>query len=326
MADLIDASTEAAARSASRSLSGGFSKQIRLLLEQLTALRTLVEATLDFPEEEIDFLEQSDARGRLDGVAAQLAKVLDGAKQGALLREGIKVVIAGQPNVGKSSLLNALAGAELAIVTAVPGTTRDKVSQTIQIEGVPVHVVDTAGLRDTDDQVERIGIARSWDEITGADALLFLRDLTRIDSAEHRAADAAIAARLPAALQADGRLLHVFNKRDAAPSAMLPDGALAISARTGTGLEVLRRKLLALAGWHANPEGVFIARARHVDALRRTQAHVQRAIDHAAQAAAALDLLAEELRLAQRALGEVTGEFTADDLLGEIFGRFCIGK
>ena len=335
VSDLIDASTEAAARSASRSLSGVFSAQVHALRDQLIALRTLVEATLDFPEEEIDFLEQSDARGRLAGCAAQLAGVLDGAQQGALLRDGIRVVIAGQPNVGKSSLLNALAGAELAIVTAVPGTTRDKVSQTIQIEGVPVHVVDTAGIRELGelggpgDEVERIGIARSWGEIAAADALLLLHDLTRSDDAAHRAADAAIAARLPATLAADGRVLHVFNKRDAvAPDALaaLPADALAVSARSGEGLAALRARLLSLAGWHAHPEGVFIARARHVDALRRTQQHLHRAIAHAERADAALDLLAEELRLAQRELGAVTGEFSADDLLGAIFASFCIGK
>ena len=335
VSDLIDASTEAAARSASRSLSGVFSAQVHALRDQLIALRTLVEATLDFPEEEIDFLEQSDARGRLAGCAAQLAGVLDGAQQGALLRDGIRVVIAGQPNVGKSSLLNALAGAELAIVTAVPGTTRDKVSQTIQIEGVPLHVVDTAGIRELGelggpgDEVERIGIARSWGEIAAADALLLLHDLTRSDDAAHRAADAAIAARLPATLAADGRVLHVFNKRDAvAPDALaaLPADALAVSARSGEGLAALRARLLSLAGWHAHPEGVFIARARHVDALRRTQQHLHRAIAHAERADAALDLLAEELRLAQRELGAVTGEFSADDLLGAIFASFCIGK
>jgi len=325
VADLIDASTEAAARSASRSLSGGFSAEIHKLRDQLVHLRMLVEATLDFPEEEIDFLQKADARGQLERIATQLDGVLDRARQGALLREGIKVVIAGQPNVGKSSLLNALAGAELAIVTPIAGTTRDKVSETIQIEGVPVHVVDTAGLRESRDEVERIGIERSWAEIEGADALLFLHDLTRVGDPAHDAADAAIAARLPAALVGAGRGIDVFNKADVAPPRAC-DVGIVVSAKTGAGLDTLRRKLLELAGWHASPEGLFIARARHVQALRRTRDHLAQAQAQATSRDPALDLLAEELRLAQVALGDITGEFSADDLLGEIFSRFCIGK
>ena len=327
VSDLIDASTEAAARSASRSLSGGFSAEIRALLERLVKLRMLVEATLDFPEEEIDFLEQADASGQLRGLATQLVRVMQRTRQGALLREGVKVVIAGQPNVGKSSLLNALAGAELAIVTPIPGTTRDKVSQTIQIEGVPLHVVDTAGLRDTLDEIERIGIGRTWAEIEDADALLFVHDLTRVGQPEHDAADAAIAQRLPTALLAGERVLHVFNKLDAASACTtVPTGGLAVSANTGAGLDALRHGLLQRVGWQASPEGLFIARTRHVQALHRTQAHLARASAQLTHADPALDLLAEDLRLAQRALGEITGEFTADDLLGEIFSRFCIGK
>ena len=326
VSDLIDASTEAAARSASRSLSGGFSVEIRTLLERLVRLRMLVEATLDFPEEEIDFLQQADARGQLQGLATQLARVMERTRQGALLREGIKVVIAGQPNVGKSSLLNALAGAELAIVTPIPGTTRDKVSQTIQIEGVPLHVVDTAGLRDTADEIERIGIGRTWAEIEDADALLFVHDLTRLGQPEHAAADAAIAQRLPPALLKGERVLHVFNKLDAASAATVASDGLAVSAATGAGLDALRHGLLQRAGWQASPEGLFIARTRHVQALHRTQAHLASASAQLTQADPALDLLAEDLRRAQRALGEITGEFTADALLGEIFSRFCIGK
>jgi len=325
VADLIEASTEAAARSAGRSLAGEFSREIGVLRDALVRLRMLVEATLDFPEEEIDFLERADARGQLALLQAQLDAVLDRAHQGALLREGMAVVIAGQPNVGKSSLLNALAGAELAIVTPVPGTTRDKVSETLQIEGVPVHVIDTAGLRDSDDEVERIGIARSWAEIEAADALLFVRDLARVGEPAYDAADARIAARLPAGLIDSGRMLTVWNKADLAPVAAVPDG-ITVSARHGSGLDVLRRRLLELAGWHAGSEGVFIARTRHLQALRTARAHLQGAAAHAAQADQALDLFAEELRLAQQALGEITGEFTSDDLLGEIFSRFCIGK
>ena len=340
VADLIDASTEAAARSASRSLSGGFSAEIKQLLAELIALRMLVEATLDFPEEEIDFLEKADARGRLDRVAARVDEVLLRARQGALLREGIKVVLAGQPNVGKSSLLNALAGAELAIVTPIPGTTRDKVTETIQIDGVPLHVIDTAGLREADeahDEVERIGIQRSWAEIEGADAVIFLHDLTRAGEAAYEAANTRITQRLLLHHAAQDRLLCVFNKADAvAADAPLPAigpalaatqaRVLGLSATTGQGLDALRRCLLELAGWHVQPEGLFIARSRHVLALRRTRGHLAEAQAQAALADAALDLLAEELRLAQQALGEITGEFSADDLLGEIFSRFCIGK
>ncbi len=325
VSDLIEASTEAAARSAGRSLSGAFSSEINSLRDRLVELRMLVEATLDFPEEEIDFLEKANARGRLKVITENVAAVLDRARQGALLREGITVVIAGQPNVGKSSLLNALAGAELAIVTPIAGTTRDKVSQTIQIEGVPVHVVDTAGLHDANDEVERIGIQRSWREIDAADAVLFLHDLTRIGLPDYEAGEAHIESRLPSALLSANRLLHVFNKSDAATSAAAKNG-LVLSALTGEGIEVLRRKLLDLAGWHEQPEGVFIARTRHVQALRRSGEHLQRAETQAARTEAALDLLAEELRLAHDALGEITGAFTPDDLLGEIFSRFCIGK
>jgi len=332
VADLIDAGTEAAARSAGRSLAGAFSREVDALATGLLELRTLVEATLDFPEEEIDFLERADARGRLARLAAQLDALADRTRQGALLREGLTVVLAGQPNVGKSSLLNALAGAELAIVTPIPGTTRDRIGQTIQIEGVPVHVVDTAGLRSdaapATDEVERIGIARSWAEIEGADAVLFLHDLTRRGESAYEAADAEIAARIAGNTGAPQRVLHVYNKRDApaASAAPLPDAALALSARTGDGLPALRRALLERAGWHASPEGVFIARTRHVQALAQARAHLARADAIAAQGDAALDLLAEELRLAHDALGEITGRVTPDALLGEIFGRFCIGK
>ncbi|CAN5916344.1 tRNA uridine-5-carboxymethylaminomethyl(34) synthesis GTPase MnmE [soil metagenome] len=325
VADLIDASTEAAARSASRSLSGAFSNEIHALRDRLIDLRMLVEATLDFPEEEIDFLEKANARGRLAAIAQEVDAVLARARQGALLREGIKVVLAGQPNVGKSSLLNALAGAELAIVTPIAGTTRDKISETIQIEGVPVHVIDTAGLRESQDEVERIGIARTWTEIEGADAVIFLHDLTRDGDIEYEAGEARISTRLPEAFSRDKRLVHVFNKADVASPHDDPT-ALFVSAKTGQGLTELRQRLLHLAGWHAQPEGLFIARARHVNALQRTHHHLQLAQSHADSADAALDLLAEELRLAQNTLGEITGAFSSDDLLGEIFSRFCIGK
>ncbi len=324
VADLIDASTEAAARSAGRSLSGAFSHEIDALGARIVHLRMLVEATLDFPEEEIDFLERAGARRQLAEIRAQLESVMRRARQGALLREGLRVVLAGAPNVGKSSLLNALAGAELAIVTPIAGTTRDRITETIQIHGVPVHVVDTAGLRDASDEVERLGIARSWQAIADADAVLFLHDLSRAGDPQAQADDDAIATALAQAHAAAP--LHVYNKRDLAPDRPLPSGALALSAQTGAGLDALRDALLERAGATHVPEGVFIARTRHVEALARTDAHLRRAQEHADQRDAALDLFAEELRLAHSALGEITGQFTADDLLGEIFGRFCIGK
>ncbi|HYD76155.1 tRNA uridine-5-carboxymethylaminomethyl(34) synthesis GTPase MnmE [Ramlibacter sp.] len=326
IADLIDASTEAAARSASRSLAGEFSREIHELRDALIHLRMLVEATLDFPEEEIDFLRQADAQGQLDRLQARLAAVMQRARQGALLREGIKVVIAGQPNAGKSSLLNALAGAELAIVTPVPGTTRDVVSQTIQVEGVPVHVVDTAGLRESEDVVERIGIERAWSQIAAADAVLFLHDLTRAQEPGYREADRELLQRLRAHVPESVPVLQLWNKADAAAGAAVPDGGLRLSARTGDGLQAVRARLLEIAGWQAAPEGVYIARERHLQALRRVDAHLMESAALLAGEVPALDLLAEELRLAQNALNEITGEFSADDLLGVIFSSFCIGK
>jgi tRNA modification GTPase len=336
IADLIDASTETAARSAARSLSGEFSQEIAALLAQLTHLRMLVEATLDFPEEDIDFIEQADAKGQLQRLQARLQAVMQKAQQGAILREGIKVVIAGQPNAGKSSLLNALAGAELAIVTPIAGTTRDKVSQLLQIEGVPLHVVDTAGLRDAElpgvDEVEKIGIARAWAEIQSADAVLFLHDLTRQhgpsdEALSYRAADQAIADALARQLPAATPVLQVWNKTDAAsPQAQASADGLRISAKTGDGLDALRQHLLQVVGWQSAPEGVFMARERHVQALRRVQAQLLQAQAQLWCAAPALDLLAEDLRQAQQALSQITGAFTPDDLLGEIFSKFCIGK
>ena len=334
IADLIDASTTAAARSASRSLTGAFSHEIHALRDALIHLRMLVEATLDFPEEDIDFLEKADARGQLERLQATLAQVRQRAQQGALLREGIKVVIAGQPNAGKSSLLNALAGAELAIVTPIAGTTRDKVQQTIQIEGVPLHVIDTAGLRDSDDEVERIGIARAWSEIEGADAVLFLHDLSRMDQPDYLAADAAVTASMQQKIPASVPVIDVWNKTDctsaavadAAGSGAVNRRSVRISARTGDGLEALRRILLEVAGWQSAPEGVYIARARHVQALAQVDAHLAQAAAQLLIPSPALDLLAEELRLAQNALGAITGEFSSDDLLGVIFSSFCIGK
>jgi tRNA modification GTPase len=333
VADLIDASTEAAARGASRSLAGAFSNEIHQLRDALIHLRMLVEATLDFPEEDIDFLKQADAQGQLDRLQTNLAGVMAQTKQGALLREGIRVVIAGQPNAGKSSLLNALAGAELAIVTPIAGTTRDVVQQTIQIEGVPLHVVDTAGLREHPDvdEVERIGIARAWDQIGQADAVLFLHDLTRKDEACYAEADVQIEQALQVKLDRHVPVLHLWNKADAHNESALPTHKdpthITLSAKTGEGLPVLRQQLLTLVGWQGGAaEGMYMARERHVQALREVNEHLMLATASLQAAVPALDLLAEELRLSQNALNTITGEFTPDDLLGVIFTSFCIGK
>ena len=331
VADLIDAGTALAARSASRSLAGVFSEKIHGLRDALIHLRMLVEATLDFPEEDIDFLEKADARGQLHRLQTQLQEIQQRTRQGALLREGIRVVIAGQPNAGKSSLLNALAGAELAIVTPIAGTTRDVVSQALQIDGVPLHVVDTAGLRPLDhsqvDEVEKIGIARAWEQIRQADAVVFLHDLTRADQAGYQEADARIAATLSQDIDPAIPVLQVWNKADAVANPPSEPQGLVLSAKTGQGLAALRARLLSLAGWQAGAgDGVFMARERHVQALVRVAQALEQANQMLRQPDAALDLLAEELRQAQNALGEITGEFSADDLLGVIFSRFCIGK
>lgn len=330
VSDLIDASTEAAARSASRSLAGAFSKEIAQLRDALIHLRMLVEATLDFPEEDIDFLKQANAQGQLERLQANLQRVLQQTRQGALLREGIRVVIAGQPNAGKSSLLNALAGAELAIVTPIAGTTRDVVQQTIQIDGVPLHVVDTAGLRDHPDvdEVERIGIARAWDQIGQADAVLFLHDLTRQGERGYVQADAEIQTTLQTTLADHVPVLHLWNKADMAMQvAPKQEHHMTLSAKTGNGLDALRQALLQIVGWQGgSAEGLFMARERHVQALRQVDNHLQNANACLQASVPALDLLAEELRLSQNALNTITGEFTPDDLLGVIFSKFCIGK
>ena len=318
VADLIDAATASAARSAVRSLQGEFSKEIHALVDELTELRALTEATLDFPDEEIDFLKSADAFGRMSRLRERLTKVFDRAEQGRLLQGGLHVVLVGQPNVGKSSLLNRLAGDELAIVTPVAGTTRDALKSSIQIEGIPLHVIDTAGLRETEDEVEKIGIARTWREIERADVVLLLTD------AQHGIGEAerAIVERLPATI----RRITIENKIDLA--GRTPERresaegvTLALSAKAGQGIDLLKKELLAVAGWH-QAEDVFIARERHLQALREAANYLEVAESQLPQ----LELFAEEMRLAQQALCRITGEFSADDLLGEIFGRFCIGK
>lgn len=319
VADLIDAGSEAAARSALRSLAGAFSGEIHTLVEQLINLRMLVEATLDFPEEDIDFLEAADARGKLASLHGQLQKVFGTARQGSLLREGMHVVLIGQPNVGKSSLMNALAGEDVAIVTDIAGTTRDTVRELIQLDGVPMHIIDTAGLRQTDDTVEQIGIARTWAAVEKADLALLLID-SREGITEH---DRDILGRLPERLPR----VHVFNKVDLTGEAVghaEEDGhaVLRLSAKAGLGLDELKRTLLDMVGWGGSDAGVFLARERHLDAIRRAASH----LETAALVWQQVELFAEELRLAQNALASITGEFSADDLLGEIFSRFCIGK
>ena len=326
VADLIDASTEAAARAAARSLSGEFSVRVRALHDALVDLRLLVEATLDFPEEEIDFLEASDARGRLADIRARLEQVQQASRQGAVLRAGLAVVLAGSPNVGKSSLMNALAGEEVAIVTAIAGTTRDRIEKTVQVQGIPLALIDTAGVRDTADEVERLGIARTLDEVARADVVLHLMDA---GDARGAAADAEVLARVRSRIGRGVPVITVFNKIDLAGVAPRVEGdSVWLSARSGAGLDGLREKLLAIAGWgrDTGAESVFLARERHLDALARAAEHLDEASRLAALGDRQLDLFAEELRLAGDALGEITGELSADDLLGLIFGRFCIGK
>lgn len=319
VADLIDADSEAAAKSAMRSLQGEFSGLIQALLAKLIHLRMLVEACLDFPEEDIDFLQAADALGQLKQLQKQVAAVQASTKQGALLREGVQIVLIGQPNVGKSSLLNRLAGEEIAIVTEIAGTTRDTVRELIHVDGVPLHIIDTAGLRETDDIVEKIGIARTWTAIEKADIALLLLDSRLAISAEEQL----ILAKLPANI----RILRVHNKIDLMPNAalLLTKNSLTdcyLSAKTGQGLSDLRQNLLSLVGWQGNSEGLYLARTRHVCALQQVALHLQTALACYLQ----VEFFAEELRLAQLALSSITGEFSADDLLGEIFSRFCIGK
>lgn len=319
VADLIEASSVAAARGAMASLSGDFSARVNDLSDRIIHLRMLVEATLDFPEEEIDFLEKYQARPTLEKLAGDLGHLIAQARQGVILREGLHVVLAGQPNVGKSSLLNALAGDDVAIVTPIAGTTRDKVVQQIHIDGVPLHIVDTAGLRETEDTVESIGIARSWQEIERADVILHLQDATQPGDE----LDAQITARLPPRTP----VLKVFNKVDLLSTAFAAGpGELGISAKRGAGLDALRAELLRIAGWNPGAESPWLARERHLHALQDAADHLVLAAEHAEQDDRVLDLFAEELRLAHDSLSSITGKFTSDDLLGEIFSSFCIGK
>jgi tRNA modification GTPase len=327
VADLIDANTEAAVRSAGRSMQGAFSDQVHALKDALVHLRVQIEACLDFPEEDLDFIQDMQVAQQLQTLLNNTAALAAQAKQGALLRDGLKLVIAGQPNAGKSSLLNALAGAELAIVTPMAGTTRDVLSQSIQIEGVPIHVLDTAGLRDhaQADEVEQIGMERAWAQIKQADIVLLLNDVARTDEA-YQQHQAQLQRDIEAVLPKHTSLLLVDNKCDMVTTTENTN-TLQISAKKGVGLEALRAHILQLAGWQTSAQdGVFTARARHLEALAVVLQHLVVAEQMLSHAQPALDLLAEECRLAQQALSSLTGEFSADDLLGDIFSNFCIGK
>jgi tRNA modification GTPase len=324
IADLIDAGTAAAARAAVRSLQGEFSAQITELKSRITALRAYVEAAIDFPDEEIDFLSDHALRERLAAVFAGFESITAAARQGALLREGLNVVIAGKPNAGKSSLLNKLAGDEVAIVTDLPGTTRDVLRQQVHLDGLPLNLIDTAGLRAAVDVVEVEGVRRARNEMARADRVLYVLDTAAGDNdSESWAADLE---QLPAGVP----VTLVFNKIDLTGGSARLDEATApprvfLSARTGLGLDLLRTHLKAAAGYVETESGALAARRRHLDALHRARQHVQSAAD-TLSTTRAFELFAEDLRLAQHALGEITGEFTSDDLLGEIFGSFCIGK
>jgi tRNA modification GTPase len=309
VADLIDAASREAARSALRSLAGEFSAAIRAMQSQLIELRALTEAMLDFPEEDVDALHREDAAARLDAVRAALEEVLAKSRQGSLLRSGIHVVLAGRPNVGKSSLLNRLAGEERAIVTPIAGTTRDALREPIQIEGVPLVLVDTAGLRRSADVVERLGIERTQRELERADVVIAIFEAGKGGGALEN---------LPAGVPR----IDVYNKIDLVPGFAAPTAGLALSAKTGAGLAQLRKAILEAAGWSSGGEPVFLARERHLRALERARGH----LEAAARESRRWEFFAEELRLAHAALGAVVGEFGADDLLGEIFSRFCIGK
>jgi tRNA modification GTPase len=311
VADLIDAASREAARSALRSLSGEFSLVIGNLVAGLTELRSLTEAMLDFPDEEVDLLHREDAGARLAKLRAALEEVIAKGGQGSLLRNGIHVVIAGRPNVGKSSLLNRLAGEERAIVTAMPGTTRDALRESIQIEGVPIVVVDTAGLRPSGDEVERLGMQRTREEIARADVVLVILDAGKRELPEEQ-------------FPADRACITVVNKIDLVPGSIpgRHGDEVHLSAKTGSGVDALRAALLQAAGWNSRGESVFLARERHLRALKSAQRHLATAVAQNGQ----WEFFAEELRLAQVALGEIAGRVSADDLLGEIFSRFCIGK
>lgn len=322
IADLIDAQSEAAVRGAARSLQGVFSNDINDLVKEITQLRILVESTLDFPEEEIEFLENAQARECLSAVKKKLEALRHEAKQGKILRDGIQLVLVGAPNVGKSSLLNRLAGEEIAIVTPIAGTTRDRVKESIQIEGVPMHVIDTAGLRHTSDEVEAKGIERTWEAIRLADLVIFLTT----PNAEKEADD--LRTQVLAALSPKCAVLELINKADLLGQnvAQINQDVLYISAKTGLGIDALKQKILEVVGWNGPQEGAIVARRRHLDCIERAAEHIEKSEQFAADVNNSLELFAEELSLAQNQLGQITGKVLPDDLLGKIFSQCCIGK
>ncbi len=326
IADLIDATSEQAAKSAMHSLQGEFSKKINQLTESLIHLRIYVEASIDFPEEEVDFLADGKIATALYSIMDNLSAVQQQAKQGSIIREGMKVVIAGRPNAGKSSLLNALAGKESAIVTEIAGTTRDVLREHIHIDGMPLHIIDTAGLRDSSDRVEQIGIERAWEEIESADQVLFMLDGTTTDATDPHKIWPDFMDRLPASIG----LTVIRNKADLTGEALTATEAqghpvFKISAKENLGLTELKAHLKQCMGYQGSTEGGFIARRRHLEAIARAEEHLQIGKEQL-EVYMAGELLAEELRLAQEQLSEITGEFTSDDLLGRIFTSFCIGK
>ncbi|WP_114934352.1 tRNA uridine-5-carboxymethylaminomethyl(34) synthesis GTPase MnmE [Haemophilus influenzae] len=326
IADLIDATSEQAARSALKSLQGEFSKKVNELVDSVIYLRTYVEASIDFPDEEIDFLADGKIEANLRGIINQLEDVRAEAKQGSILREGMKVVIAGRPNAGKSSLLNALAGREAAIVTDIAGTTRDVLREHIHIDGMPLHIIDTAGLRDATDEVERIGISRAWTEIEQADRIILMLDSSDPESADLSKVRSEFLAKLPSTLP----VTIVRNKIDlngeqASESEQGGYQMISLSAHTHDGVKLLREHLKQAMGFQTGMEGGFLARRRHLDALDKAAEHLQIGLVQLTEFHAG-ELLAEELRLVQSYLSEITGQFTSDDLLGNIFSSFCIGK
>ncbi len=327
IADLIDSTSEQAAKSALQSLQGEFSRRITELVEQVIHLRMYVEAAIDFPDEEIDFLSDGKVAADLNDIIDQLEQVRGEAKQGAILREGMRVVIAGRPNAGKSSLLNALAGREAAIVTDIAGTTRDVLREHIHIDGMPLHIIDTAGLRDSADKVEQIGIERAWQEIKQADRVLFMVDATSTDATDPTKIWPEFVERLP-----DGIGISLIrNKADLSGESIQHNDdnnempVISLSAKSGEGLELLKEHLKRCMGFQGTTEGSFMARRRHIDALDNAAEHIYSGQDQLEQFVAG-EILAEELRLAQQYLNEITGEFSSDDLLGRIFSSFCIGK
>jgi tRNA modification GTPase len=324
IADLIEASTEVAVKSANRTLSGEFSNAINEVVQKVTQLRILVEATLDFPEEEIDFLENAKAKEQWLDIKIAINTLLQKSKQGSILKNGAFVVLAGEPNVGKSSLINRLAGNEIAIVTPIAGTTRDRIKETIQIQGVPIQIIDTAGLRDTLDTVEKIGVERSWEAIKESDLIILVKDATQQNNDTSDKLEREIQEQINN-FDNSIPIIEVWNKIDLYNQSENLSG-IKISAKLGTGIEELKEAILNQLGWSDQVENTFIARTRHIEAIKKAQFHLEESGKYLSRGNSALELFSEELRLTQENLGEITGKLLADDLLGKIFGSFCIGK